>query len=634
MTGFTPTAWTGKSMELGFPLEPEIPAVPARVPGSVQGALRTAGLLPDWFAGLNARACEWVENREWMFSVQLPDDWFSGGRRFVLNCGGLDGNGVVVFNKKQVGEFNNAFIPYQFDLTAHVQPAGNLLHIIFCVPPRWLGQIGYTSQMTEWKPRFNYTWDWIPRLMQIGPWEPVTLLVTDAAEITGFRCRSDWDVATQTGRLWLNGTATGPIRLTLRDGGSALKTADLGPSEFAAGIEWAGLAVTPWWPNGAGDRKLYSVTCELLDETGRCLDRRERTVGFKNVTWQPCANAPVGADPWICVVNGRPIFLQGIDWTPIRPTFADLTRADYQRLIEQYRDLSCNIFRVWGGAFLEKDWFYDLCDEHGILVWQEFPLSSAGHENWPPEDEPSMQTLVKIAESYIVRRQHHASLLLWCGGNELQGGLDGAKIGTGIPVTLKHPLMQRWLALVEREDPGRRFVPTSSSGPRFLAAARDYGKGLHWDVHGPWKGPGANPEEWAQYWNGDDALFRSETGAPGTSAADLIRQYAGDLPVTPGTMDNPLWRRFSWWLEWDEFSKEKGRAPKTLEEYVEWSQVRQATALALAVRACKTRFPGIGGVILWMGHDSFPCAANTSIIDFWGRPKPAALAVGEIFSRP
>ncbi len=640
VAGYLPTSWTGKSLETGFALEPVIPPVPMRVPGSVQGALRAAGLLPDWFTGLNALACEWVENRDWMFSAQLPDAWFKSGRRVVLNCGGLDGNGLVVCNRKQVGSFDNSFIPYRFDLTEHILPQGNQLHIIFRTPPRWLGQVGYTSEMKDWKVRFNYTWDWVPRLVQIGPWEPVTLEVTEAATIASLRCRSDWSVAEETGTLWLRGDlapvgASGwRMRLTLRAGGAIVRNAELTAAAFAAGVEWRGLAVQPWWPNGEGDRPLYTVVGELLDVHGNVIDRQERTVGFKHVAWRPCAGAPADANPWICEVNGRPIFLQGINWTPIRPFFADLTREDYQALIEQYADFGCNIFRVWGGGFLEKAWFYDLCDEYGLLVWQEFPLSSSGHENWPHDDEPSMQTLVQTAETYIVRRQHHASLLMWCGGNELQGGLDGGRVGIGLPVTLQHPLMQRWQALVEREDPGRRFMPSSSSGPRFFANAADFGKGLHWDVHGPWKGPGANAVEWADYWSRDDALFRSETGAPGASSAELIRQYAGGLPLVPGTMENPLWRRFSWWIEWDLFAKEVGRAPVALEEYVSWSQARQAAAIALAVRACKSRFPAIGGIILWMGHDCFPCTANTAIIDFHGQPKPAALAAAEVWRMP
>ena len=136
-----------------------------------------------------------------------------------------------------------------------------------------------------------------------------------------------------------------------------------------------------------------------------------------------------------------------------------------------------------------------------------------------------------------------------------------------------------------------------------------------------------------RYWSHDDALFRSEVGAPGASSVDIIKGYAGGLPLTPGTVDNPLWRRTSWWIEWPTFVKEKGREPQSLDEYVTWSQERQAEALRIAAEACKSRFPRCGGFIIWMGHDSFPCTANTAIVDFEGRPKPAALALAEIFLR-
>lgn len=637
VAGYWPTSWTGRSMELGFALEPEIVPVPARVPGSVQGALLATGGLPNWFEGLKARECEWVENRDWMFSAKLPDDWFATGSRFVLNCGGLDGPGLLVFNRKQMGTFDNAHLPYSFDVTEWIQPSSNELHLIFTTPPRWLGQVGYTSQFKDWKPRFNYSWDWIPRMVQIGPWEPITLTVSEAASFKSFRARADWEIVKKTGRLWVNGGVEGTAanaRISLCDGEMILKTETIAIDQLADGFEWRELAVEPWWPNGEGDRPLYSLTCELLDASGYVLDSTERRVGFKNATWQACANAPAEADPWICVINGKPVFLQGIDWTPIRPTFADLRREDFRKLIELYAELGCNIFRVWGGAYLETNDFYELCDEYGILVWQEFPLCSSGHENWPHEDEPSMATLVEIAESFIVRRQHHAALLMWCGGNELQGAMDGNKTGIGKPVGLDHPLMKRWLELVNREDPGRRFVPASSSGPHFMASEKRFGQGEHWDVHGPWKLPGDTVATAEKYWTNDDALFRSEAGVPGTSSAEIIRRYAGGIPTVPGTMANPLWRRFAWWLEWADFIKEKGVEPASLDEYVEWSQARQAAGIGIAVRASKKRFPGIGGIILWMGHDAFPCNANTAIIDFHGQPKPAALAASAVWKTP
>ena len=572
--GYTPTSWSGRSMEMGFALEPEIPDIKARAPGSVQQALRDAGILPDWFEGLNSRACEWVENRDWLFSAKLPDTWFADGKRFVLRCGGLDGNGLIVFNRKKVATFDNAYIPYEVDLTAGVQATKNEIHFVFTLPPRWLGQVGFTSRMKDWKPRFNYTWDWIPRLVQIGPWEPISLCVSEGASIDSCRVRSDWNADIQKGALWLQGELAPEgaqdvqVQVTIDDGEKTVGAITLTPEAFTAGQDWDALAVEPWWPNGAGEQKLYGLKIALTDSGGDILDTAERTVGFKHVEWRACENAPEGADPWVCVVNGTPVFLQGVDWTPIRPTFADLTREDYEQRITLYRDLGCNIFRVWGGAYLEKEWFYDLCDRLGLLVWQEFPLSSSGHENWPHEDEPSMAVLVETARSYIHRRQHHASLLMWCGGNELQGSLDGSKVGIGKPVTMDHPLMQRWGALVEAEDPGRRFMPASSSGPRFLASDKDFGKGLHWDVHGPWRGPGPDAPAWEKYWRADDALFRSEMGAPGASSAALIRRYSGGLPVMPATMDNPLWRRFAWWHEWKDYLADQGREPTSLEEYV------------------------------------------------------------------
>jgi hypothetical protein len=181
LRGFTPYQWGwGRSMETGVALVSEIPPVPARVPGSVQGALRAAGLLPDWRVGLNARDCEWVEHRHWLFEARLPDGWRQPGATYRLRCLGLDGAGWLLVNGKEVGSFANAFVPHEFDLTAALRGEDNRLQIVFDCPPRWLGQFGYTSRMTEWKPRFNYTWDWQPRLVQIGIWDAIELEVVEA----------------------------------------------------------------------------------------------------------------------------------------------------------------------------------------------------------------------------------------------------------------------------------------------------------------------------------------------------------------------------------------------------------------------------------------------------------------------
>jgi beta-mannosidase len=221
---------------------------------------------------------------------------------------------------------------------------------------------------------------------------------------------------------------------------------------------------------------------------------------------------------------------------------------------------------------------------------------------------------------------------MWCGGNELQTKHNGSS-GCGKPLDESHPMLKALGDIVRAEDPGRRYMATSASGPVFVANAADFGKGRHWDVHGPWRLPDERFDKAEAYWADDDALFRSETGAPGASSAKLIRDFAGTEEVLPISLENPFWRRVSWWVDNKLFIQEMGREPASLEEYVTWSQARQAQTLGLAVSACHKRFPAIGGIILWMGHDSFPCPANTSIIDFYGELKPAAIAVGKALGK-
>ncbi|MDD2765089.1 MAG: glycoside hydrolase family 2 TIM barrel-domain containing protein [Opitutaceae bacterium] len=636
LSGWTPHLWRlEKSREIGASPQAEIQAIPVAVPGSVQQALRQAGILPDWNVGLNYRQCEWVENRHWILETSIPDGWIHPGRTFHLNCQGLDYCGWIFVNGRDAGEFRGAHVPHVFDLTPYLAERDNTLRIVFDLPPRWLGQFGYTSRMTDWKPRFNYTWDWVVRLVQTGVWDSLRLEETDGYGIKSFQGRVDADPKKSTGSLAISGKVSastgGRVRLSLVRGDATLRREEVAASGFnVSGLSWSNLPVELWWPNLMGSQPLYHLTCELVDENGTVRDKTLRRIGFRHIEWRQCEGAPQEAYPNLCVVNGKPVFLQGVNWTPILPNFADVTEADYQKRLGLYRDLGLNLLRVWGGAFLEREAFYDLCDEMGLMVWQEFPLSSSGLENNPPEDKKSIDDLAKIAESYIARRQHHAALIIWCGGNELQRPVDGAER----PVDGSHPLIKRLAQVVKKRDPDRRFLFTSPSGPVFSASPENFGKGRHWHVHGPWKVDG-DLSDWNEYWRLDDAMLRSETGAPGTSSVELIRKYAGDLPVMPISADNPLWRRTStWWIECDQFLKEHGRQPESLEEYVSWSQNRQAEALVTALQSCKSRFPRCGGFIVWMGHDCFPSTANTSLVDFEGKPKPAALALKNLWRTP
>lgn len=617
----------------------DVPPIAAPVPGSVQRALRDAGQLDDWYAGRNARHADWVENRDWLYETVIPDAWLAPGATVRLRCNGLDYRGVIGVNRTPVAAFENGFVPHVVDLTPHLAEHDNTVQILFEPPPRWLGQTEYTSRITDWKARFNYGWDWMERVVQVGIWDDISLEVVDGPELGDCSVETGFDPQRGRGSLRVSGPVSdaGGVRVavTLLNGDSELVRDELPAVAFARdGVRWTGLEVAPWWPNLAGEQPLYTLRVDVFDRAGALADRLQCRVGFRRIEWRMSEGAPQGAEPWLCVVNDTPLFLQGINWVPVRPTYADVTVEDYRLRLAHYRDMGVNIIRVWGGGVLEKEMFYNLCDEYGLMVWQEFPLSSSGLDNYPPDDRRSIEQLSDIAVSYITRRRHHVSLAVWCGGNELVDDKDGDAGPYLKPLGAEHLLISTFRRIVQSLDAARRFLPTSPFGPRYFSERDDFGKGLHWDVHGPWRVRGTLEGEWLAYWRDDDAIIHTECGAIGPCSVELIRTYktaCGGRLLGKGPANG---YGDQTWGEWDVFRAETGREPDSLEEYVEWGQARQAEALRIMAHECKRKFPRCTGVVLWMGHDSYPRLWGSAVIEFDGRPKPAFSALQDVFRTP
>ena len=632
--GYLPYEWhLGRTVESGIILQGEVAAIPVSVPGSIQDALRKNGLIPDWEVGVNARHCEWVENRHWAYETVIPQNMVETSGAFRLRFDGLDHAGTIWLNGKECYRFQNAFLTHLVDVGDYLIQGDNHLVVVFECPPRWLGQFGYTPEFREWKARYNYSWDWTARLVQIGISGGVFLECIGDGEIIDINPRPRVDTESMTGVVTINGTASAKnfasVSFSLKtQAGKEIASTSSDLSNFEQnGVVLHNIPIELWWPNGMGEQVVYFLTSTLLSDSGDVLDILEQPIGFRTVEWTQAEGAPADADPWICCVNGTPVFLNGINWTPIRPNYADLTAADYDKRLSLYRDLGVNLIRIWGGGFLEAPWLYELCDAYGLMVWQEFPLSSSGISNYPPDDAESIAELSKVARSFIRRRRHHVSHIIWCGGNELSKNKERPPI----PVDHEHPLIRKFASIVQEMDPDKRFLSSTPSGPSSGAREENYGRGIHWAVNGPWQPVGKLNESWHRYWENDDALMRSETGAPGPSSIEVIERYKGSCEVFPCSLENPLWRRSSWWIEWDQFIQEYEREPRDAEEYISWGQKRQSDALSFAAKCCADRFPRCGGIIIWMGHDSFPCTANTAIVDFEGNPKPAALALKKVF---
>jgi beta-mannosidase len=632
LTGWRPLAWKyGRSVETTFWLEPEIGPLPGRLPGSVQQNLRDAAVVPDWNDGLNSLALEWVEHRHWMFETDLPE--MDAPPVFVADS--LDYSGWVLVNRRIAGTFRGPHLPVEIDLAAAWgdEAGPRRLAIVFGHPPECHGQVGYTSETRELKPRYNYSWDWCPRLVPLGACGGLRLIPRAALSARLGSMRTELDADLAEGRVVVRVELSAGAEVEIRCGVAKGRfVGNTGCNEFILCVKDPSV----WWPKGSGDQKLHNVNITVFDSSATVLAEWSRRVGFKHVEWRPCEGAPKGARPWICAVNGRPIFLQGINWTPERLASMDATAAETEELVGLYREMGCNLVRVWGGAVLGSEALYDACDRAGLLVWQEFPLSSSGLDSVPPRDKEVIEELAGVARHFIRGRQRHASLLMWCGGNELQEGYEGGDPAKRHPCDESHPCLAAFAQVVAEEDPGRRFIPTSPSGPSFLGKRENFGKGVHHQVHGPWGlGDFRDMDDWRDYWANDDALFRSEVGVAGAADVELLRRHSGGLPLWPPT--TPLWRHAAnWWTQEQRLVEPFADLPpdEALAAYVEHTRREQAEGLAIAAGACRARFPRCGGFVVWMGHDCFPCPANTSLIDFARQPKPAWHALRAVFRQP
>lgn len=642
LTGWRPHAWRLRLAPGtdGF-LAPDHGPFPARLPGSVQENLLRADAVPDWTTGLNSLAIEWLEHRHWMFATHIEGGTPGPASRLIFHGESLDYSGWLLIDGAVVAEFRGPHQPTEIDVTPHLgSPGRHELALVFDGPPEVPGQLGQTSRARDFKPRYNFGWDWCVRVVPVGAAgrlaiEPrcipsVTLLAVSSA-LTADLAEGEVCV-----RLAVAAASEHPAaRLTISYGGAPVATTELtlraGENRVTACLPRPEI----WWPNGLGAQPLYTVTIEAF-QRGQRLRSWTREIGFKHIDWRNCLGAPAAALPWICAINGQAVFLQGVNWTPSRLCYQDNTAEEIAELVAIYREMGCNLLRVWGGAGLESPAFYAACDRAGVLVWQEFPLSSSGADSLPPSDPAFVDTLCTLARHFVRARQHHACLLQWCGGNELHDTANTPAGRTRIPLTEAHPALSALAALVAEEDPYHRFLPTSPYGPRFHSTPAEFGRGLHHNVHGPWsRDEFPNRAAWAGYWRDDDALFRAETGIPAASHVATITDHAANEPVWPP--DTPLWRHSSgWWTQWRRLESEfQGVAgASALARYVALTQEEQAEFLAIAAAETKAKFPRCGGFLIWMGHDAFPCLANTSLIDFAGRPKPAVAALRAVFRGP
>lgn len=632
--------------------------IPATVPGDVQSDALDAGLISDINYGLNSRSAEWTYQRDWTyyrsFTVSKPTPHKD---RLFLCFGGVDYVCDVFLNQHWLGRHEGAWSPFEFEVTNIIRfDARNDLVVVVEHAPDQEGQWGRTSQVRNLKARFAYGWDWCTRMVPLGIWKEVALeargnehLATIwiqpeiAEDYSKARIRVQVQVDAAVAReVFVNYRLYNDLQEVLVE-----KTVSVRLEQGRNKVDTALMIDRPklWYPNGYGEQPLYSAACTISDRNGDEMDHCAETFGIRNIEAVQNKNAPPDALPYEFRVNGKTIFLKGWNWTPVRQLYGREHREIYRRRLELARNAHCTILRVWGGGLAERKQFYELCDQYGILVWQELFQSSACIDNHPPMDHEYIALLQEQAAAFVTDHRNHPSIAAWCGGNELcirtdvmdeSGrirrpelvGLEGyskeIKLGPWRPLNQDYPTLAALGKTVKELDPSRMWYHTSASGPVENASLDALGS-MH-DVHGPWIYLG--PSEHYRFYNEVDMLVHSEFGCDGSASVQAIKQFVPAKWQWPLDDKNPVaWHHGRMWSASNLSRTEKVFGPiHDLETYVRASQHVQAEGLRYALEA-HSRRESCSGAMIWHMAEPWPNVCDTCSIDFYNQAKPSYYAV-------
>jgi beta-mannosidase len=602
----------------GWILRHEGKSLPAGVPGCVHTDLLAAGLIPDPFLGRNETEVAWVGRREWTYEVELPGAGAPGGHdRTDLVFDGLDTAAEIRLDGRVLGSVRNMHRSYRFDVTG----LSGRLSVRFASayteaeavrerlgerPNAYPEPFQYIRKMA-----CSFGWDWGPTLVTAGIWRPVRLERWSTARIA--RVRPLVTVDGTTGRVELlvdveRAAVEAGLRIEARVGG-VTAVAEVEGTSGAVRLEVPG--IERWWPRGYGEQPLYDVEVTLHSESG-ALDRWRRRVGFRSVELDRSADEH--GTGFTLVVNGERLFARGVNWIPDDVFPSRITPERYRARLTRAAEAGVDLVRIWGGGIYESEDFYDVCDELGLLVWQDFPFACAAY----PEEQPLRGEVEAEARENVVRLMPHPSLVLWNGNNENLWGfrdwgweerLAGESWGEGYYLGL----LPRVVAECDPTRPYTAGSPWSGSWDRH---PNDPAHGTHhsWEV---W-----NREDYSAY-RADVPRFVAEFGWQAPPAyATLRRALPGEDPApdSPGMLHHQK-------AEDGNGKLERGLARHFVlpeGDFDRWhylTQVNQARAVAAGIEHWRSHWPVCAGTIVWQLNDCWP-VTSWAAIDGDGREKP------------
>lgn len=659
--------------------------IPAKIPGSVYGNLLEQGLMPDPYDRMNELDALPLMDNDFVFETDftLTEEQLAGDF-LILRFEGIDTLAKVYLNGRVLGETNNMHCVWEFALGWMAQVGENTLRVEIASPTRYIEEEnqkvftgGSTDAMRGFphlrKAHCMFGWDWGPRLPDAGIFREVSVLSGKKSKIEQVYITQNWcakrdghcdsvDINQSTEPKQNGDTDSVDITydITCRifgdigeyGDGNELRTALYDPDgelvaekssksgtmrvseEQKAYAEKAGCAdeedwdtITVhhpkrWWPNGFGEQPLYRAEVTLLDEEGNVLDRWIRRIGLRTLT------VNTDEDEWgRCFaheVNGVKIFAMGADYIPEDNIFSRITPERTRRLLEDAAAANYNCIRVWGGGYYPDDWFFDICDELGLIVWQDFMFACASYEL----DDDFEQNISAEIRDNVRRIRHHACLGLWCGNNEMETQtLDGAW-QPSIKQKCDYIKIFEYIIpkILEVEDPGTFYWPSSPSS------------GGNYD--NPWDENRGDTHYWA-VWHGNKPFtdyrnyyFRhmSEFGFQSFPCLKTVETFTAPE-------DRNIFSRVMEMHQRNAAANGKIMTylsatylyPTDFEMLLYASQLLQAEAIRYGIEHFRRNRGRCMGAVVWQLNDIWPVASWASI-DYFGRWKALHYAEKRAFA--
>lgn len=599
----------------------------AKVPGSIHNDLLINGIIEDPYYEMNSLKCEWVENKWWIYRTNFLVK--EANRNYQLVFKGIDYSAYIILNGRIIGEHEGMFVTYRVDINEYLNyESNNELLVVLKGIPFENSMYGYTSQTTTQKSRFNYKWDFSTRLVNISLYDDVLIEDYGSAYILhkyikAIKIDDEWYVSCELELMVYRKTK---VNFELKICGKNTEqdfilTCGINVITQMLKVE----NIELWWPNGHGEQKLYDVTAIVSDEYGKC-DETNARVGFRTITYERTEGASEECMPFNVIINDKKIYLKGTNIVPLDHQYGLVTNERYKKLVKLANEAHINTIRVWGGGMIEKEAFYDWCDEYGIMVWQDFIQSSSSLEDVPSKIPEFLQLLEKTAIFAVKEKRNHVCLTYWCGGNELT---DERYIKEERVERNSHPAkstdknISLLTAIVNKYDGQRMMLPTTASGPNMCLDFNIEGKA--YDVHGPWRHLGI--EDHYKLLNSSTSMLHSEMGTDGMSSVETLKKILSPQNIGIFTsQNNPVWRFHQ--DCWDTYSYRERNwfgefNDKELEDLIKCSQVVQGEGVRYLIESNRRRAFKNCGSIIWQFNEPWPNICCTNIVEYFGKVKLA-----------